>query len=77
MLCRFGRVDLLTDREVVEIKSMSRWKHALGQVLVYSDCFLGHSPRIHLFTEGSLLAIDVASIRDACIRYNVRVTIEP
>jgi hypothetical protein len=35
-----GRVDLMTKDEVVEVKHWKDWKHALGQVKIYSSFFL-------------------------------------
>ncbi|GAQ88709.1 hypothetical protein KFL_004530140 [Klebsormidium nitens] len=57
--CKYGRVDLLTDTEVVEVKAIGAWKHALGQALAYSGCFPDHSPRIHLFVDELDDAVDV------------------
>lgn len=44
-----GRIDLLTDTEVIEVKEISDWKAALGQILTYSAFFPEHNKRIHLF----------------------------
>lgn len=35
----FGDIDLLTDTKIIEIKTYENWKHALGQILVYSECY--------------------------------------
>jgi hypothetical protein len=32
----YGNIDLLTDDQVIEIKSFKNYKHAMGQVLAYS-----------------------------------------
>jgi hypothetical protein len=34
-----GRIDVLTESAVVEVKQAYNWKHALGQVLVYGSYF--------------------------------------
>ncbi|MDB9372369.1 MarR family transcriptional regulator [Nodularia sphaerocarpa] len=44
-----GRIDLLTDTEVIEVKQVSEWKAALGQILTYAAFFPEHTKRIHLF----------------------------
>lgn len=44
-----GFIDLLTDNEIIEIKEYSNWKHAVGQILMYSLDFPKHKKRIHLF----------------------------
>jgi hypothetical protein len=44
-----GQIDLLTSTEIIEIKNAKHWKHAVGQVLMYSNYYPRHSRRIHLF----------------------------
>lgn len=44
-----GRIDLLTDTEIIEIKHGSKWKHAIGQVLSYGHYYPEHQKVIHLF----------------------------
>jgi hypothetical protein len=51
--CETGRIDILTKNEVVEVKKVSDWKSAVGQVLVYQQEYPDHSPRIHLYGECS------------------------
>ena len=46
-----GRIDLLTETEIIEVKQVSDWKAALGQILTYSGFFPEHTKRIHLFGE--------------------------
>jgi hypothetical protein len=43
-----GRVDLVTDEYVIEIKAVSKWMDSL-KVLLYSEYFPGKKPRVHLF----------------------------
>lgn len=47
-----GRIDLLTSTHVIEVKEAANWKHAIGQVLVYSSYFPSRKPMIYLFGEG-------------------------
>ncbi|MDJ0719082.1 MAG: hypothetical protein QNJ54_33460 [Prochloraceae cyanobacterium] len=44
-----GRIDLLTNTEIIEIKRIGDWKAALGQILVYSAYYPEHQKRLHLF----------------------------
>jgi hypothetical protein len=44
-----GFIDLLTDTEIIEVKNIKNWKHAIGQILVYSIYYPKHKKRIHLF----------------------------
>jgi O-phosphoseryl-tRNA(Cys) synthetase len=34
--CQSGRIDIMTDTQVVEVKHVNRWKNALGQALAYA-----------------------------------------
>lgn len=73
--CRHGQVDLVTATEVVEVKSMTMWKHALGQVLAYSACFPKHRARIHLYMDNEEQGTDLSDIIEVCSRVGVRVTL--
>jgi len=68
-----GRIDLLTDKEIIEIKQLNNWKEALGQILTYSAFFPTHNKRIHLF--GSVTALKkLPDIEAACLPFGVLVT---
>lgn len=43
-----GRIDILTEYEVIEVKRYASWKHALGQAIAYSVFYPQKHPRIHL-----------------------------
>jgi hypothetical protein len=49
----FGYIDLMTDTHIIEIKQLSRWKHAIGQILSYgiSEMCENKQKRIHLFSD--------------------------
>ena len=57
-----GNIDVLTTTEIIEVKSVNNWKHAIGQVLIYGKYFPNHRKRIHLFgqTTDSYLELIVA-----------------
>lgn len=66
-----GRIDLLTETEIIEVKNIKDWKSALGQILIYSAFYPNHKKRIHLFGEN----IDnLPDIELSCIPFNVSVT---
>jgi hypothetical protein len=73
--CWAGRIDVLTDTEVIEVKVGSRWKNALGQVLAYRVFFPRKQPRLHLF--GNIDSMQKRTIEKVCSAYAVRVTYEP
>jgi hypothetical protein len=72
--CRHGQVDLVTATEIIEVKPMTMWKHALGQVLAYSACFPEHRARIHLYMDDEEQSTDYSDMSDICCRVGVRVT---
>jgi len=69
-----GRIDILTSKEVIEVKRSKEWKHALGQVLAYSKHYPAHQKRVHLF--GELSIEDLTAIQGSCYEHGVRVTWE-
>ena len=70
-----GRIDLLTDDEIIEVKRIDRWKAALGQILVYSAFYPHHRKRLHLFGKRDELT-KVTDIEAACLAFDVKVTAE-
>lgn len=55
-----GLADLITDTEIIEVKNIKNWKHAVGQVFAYwyyfSRANVNNSlrPRIHLFGNNGI-----------------------
>jgi hypothetical protein len=47
----FGRIDILTPTQIIEIKSWKNWKHGLGQLIAYSPAFRDRTLRLHCFGE--------------------------
>ena len=47
----YGIVDIVSDKEIIEVKRLFNWKHALGQILCYKEDekFSHLTPRLHLF----------------------------
>jgi len=65
-----GFIDLLTDTEIIEIKKMKYWKHAIGQILVYSEYYKNHKKRIHLFDVDD----SVEQLRNKIEKYDIKLT---
>lgn len=70
-----GRIDLLTDTEIIEIKRFGDWKAALGQILIYSGFYPEHRKRIHLFGFQTELE-KLTDVEAACLSFNVNVSAE-
>jgi hypothetical protein len=69
-----GRIDLVTDTEVIEIKQIAKWKDALGEVMTKGQFFPEHHKRIHLFGAADKL---METIVAACSILEILVTFEP
>lgn len=67
-----GRIDLLTDTELIEVKQAVKWKAGIGQLIVYGHYYPQHSLRLHLFgvCSSELLSLIV----EACYRLNITVS---
>ena len=59
-----GRIDILTKTEVIEVKEVSDWKAAIGQVKAYGRYYPKHRQRIHLF--GQITQSKLNNIQDIC-----------
>ena len=64
-------IDILTDDEIIEIKNGKNWKHAIGQILVYSNFYPKHKKRLHLFN-----IVNDELINDFCRKNNISVSYE-
>jgi hypothetical protein len=67
-----GTIDVLTNDEVIEIKSAKQWKAALGQVLTYGGQYPNHKKRLHLF--GTIENDKRTMVETECLKFNVCVT---
>jgi hypothetical protein len=69
-----GRIDIVTDTEVIEIKRINHWKDAFGEVVVKGRYFPNHQKRIHLFGEAEKLKPTIVT---TCEGMDIIVTFEP
>jgi|694.fasta_scaffold40850_7 hypothetical protein len=44
-----GKIDLLTEKDLIEFKEAKKWKEAIGQVLAYGYYYPSHRKVIYLF----------------------------
>ena len=68
-----GRCDILTETEIIEVKTWENWRHALGQVLAYGFHVPNCSKRIHLF--GTPSDEGLSEIVTVCRKFSVSVTV--
>lgn len=66
-----GRIDLLAETEIIEVKHVSEWKSAMGQLLAYLGFYPEHSKRIHLWgRKGEMVSATAVTI---CLELNIAV----
>ena len=70
-----GRIDILSDSQIIEVKHIRNWKAALGQIIVYGDYYPHHQKRIHLFGWDNNHA-QMRLIQDQCQKQNIIATFE-
>ena len=66
-----GLIDVLTAKAVYEVKEVSHWKAALGQVLAYARYYPQHQARLYLY--GKATGKQKAIIHEHCAALKVRV----
>ena len=69
-----GRVDVVTETEIIEIKDMDQWTRAIGQVLSYKHFLPDKKARLHLFYDNVSMENKKEMIEEVCCSYGVRVT---
>jgi len=66
-----GRIDLLTSRFIIEIKTVKSWKSGLGQLLVYQDYYPSHGLILVLF--GACHSSFKKMVEHHCSKFNIKV----
>ena len=74
IVTKFGKIDVLTDNMIIEIKIFKHWKHALGQILAYSEEYKNHTKVICLFDVNTLDNLE--DIKTIYSKYNIELIIE-
>lgn len=72
--CIYGRIDIMTNNEIIEVKTAKHWKHALGQIKVYHKLFKDKKMRIHLFDHHSMSKKEKDEIVKVCKDESIKVT---
>ncbi len=67
-----GRIDVLTNSELIELKVAHNWKHGIGQLLAYG--FYHQQRELHLILVGSNADEYVDIARFHCDRFNIKVS---
>lgn len=70
---KYGLIDLLTETELIEIKTVDRWKDAIGHILAKSNKYPTHAKRLHLFGPKEPI---LETIEEVCTVHSIRVTFE-
>ena len=72
---KFGNIDVLTNDMIIEVKTAKHWKHALGQILAYSEEYQSHKKAICLFDWDKSM-YNIEDIRSIYSKYNVELIID-
>ncbi|MEM8829654.1 MAG: hypothetical protein AAGE96_09895 [Cyanobacteria bacterium P01_G01_bin.19] len=70
-----GRIDILTNTQIIEVKHIKKWNAALGQIITYGYHYSDLQKRIHLFGEENSKA-KIILIKKQCKEQNIVVTFE-
>ena len=77
--CSLGRIDILTDQSLVEIKSYANYFTAIGQVLLYNQEMKRENMIIIFFDQDSYFTSDLQresklnKIKEACLPLGIQV----
>ena len=73
--CPFGRIDIMTEDTIIEIKKWEDHKKGIGQILGYGVYFPKYKKRLHFF--GIKPSNEMTkSIKDVCKKLNIEITEE-
>lgn len=72
----YGPIDIVTDEQVIEVKHVSMFTRALGQILGHSMTFPEKSKRLHLFGSDEELRRYLEMAKTLCDKYDVTITSE-
>jgi RecB family endonuclease NucS len=68
-----GNIDILTPTKLIEIKRSDKWKHAIGQLLSYSEFYPTQQKYLYLFGD-----LNIKQLNEAyrmCKLHNIILTI--
>jgi len=68
-----GRIDILTETELIEVKEYSNYKSAIGQLICYGNSYPNHKLRLHLF---NVKKKKLDHIKLICDNLDIRLTFE-
>lgn len=73
-----GNIDVLSGKEVIEVKYYKQWKHGLGQVQIYHQFHPRLAMRLHLFAHTGEVGTEkyFAMAKSMCDKFGVRVTFQ-
>ncbi len=70
--CKYGRIDILTDNSIIEVKIAECYKHALGQILFYNQIYPKKYMYVYLF---DVKKENIEEIREIYEKFNVKLII--
>lgn len=70
-----GRIDVLSDSQIIEVKKYRNWKHGIGQLIAYATYVHDRDMHLYLFCDADTKRIDDV-IRQVCDKNDIILTIE-
>ena len=67
-----GRIDLLTDDKLIEIKKYKNWLHGMGQLIGYSNFYPKKEKMLYLFNVGDG---ELSYVKKICKKHDVAVKV--
>lgn len=74
--CEMGYIDILTDTCLIEVKNVSNWMTAVGQLLVYGHDYPDHKLVMYLFGDVDDETV-IDKIRLHCDKLHIHVAVYP
>jgi hypothetical protein len=68
-----GRIDLVTDTHLIEIKRIDNWQKGFGQIFSKTAAYPNHAKRLHLFGSSER---NLRNIAACCKEFEIDVTFE-
>lgn len=72
VLCKWGKIDVLSDREMFIIEDVEKWESAFGRIITCSSCFPTHSPVLVIKTDENDDDEFLQFIKQICDDYDIK-----
>lgn len=71
--CPYGKIDLMTEERIIEVKMAHHYKHAIGQIIAYGSCYPLRQKVIYLLVDSPENREYVRKAEAVCAPLNIEV----